>query len=683
MMATVFNRIGPYEIVQEIGRGGMAAVFLARDTRTDSRVALKLVPQGTDREAKEILEAEQWGAELQKQFCQISPHVPLVYENGLESGYFYVAMEYLDGENLSDLISRGPVPVARAVATAIELCRFLEDAHRFEATIGARQLRRLLHGDIKPRNVRLTPDGHVKLLDFGIAKALSLSRKVTRNDFGSMAYLSPERLESGEVDAYADYWAVGVLLHEMLSGSPPFQAPDTHRLERLILSRTPPPVLDSGCPVRVQGVVAKLLAPDPSARYGDAQGIREDLERAASDQQTTAEVEGWPTRAYDDAPTKRTKPAVQEEPDATRRTSPPATPPLVIPPIPAVAGLPTSGAAVPPIPGSAIPPVPQSEKPPKRRRRWLRRVVLTILVFAVLSNLSREIQVASAARRITESIPARGLEQLDEAWTQYEELNERSSLSSSVKRLERSLVERTRTLANTVIENYRSPVPSVREAQWRVARSALAHAVDASNDRSLRAMLRYCDGHLHRINGEARKARKQVTAQTELTDAVRAFREAAELRPGWPDPFLGLARTFIYGLEDVDRGADALAQAERNGYSPADREIAQLGDGYRLRGETLARNARHVAGMSKEHDYLQRAADAYRQAIAHYGRAGDYGNAPRNLGLSQRRLHQVLQRIGELDGIPETEPLAQEPPPRSADGSQPNRAVARRATEPR
>jgi hypothetical protein len=586
-------------------------------------------------------------------------------------------MEYLDGENLSDLISRGPVPVAQAVGTAIALCRFLEDAHRFEATIGARQLRKLLHGDLKPRNVRLTPDGQVKVLDFGIAKALSLSRKVTRNDFGSMTYLSPERLESGEVDAYADYWAVGILLHEMLSGSPPFQAPDTHRLERLILARTPPPVLDSGCPVRVQGVVAKLLAPDPSARYGDAGSIREDLERVVSDQATSAEAEGWPARAYDDAPTRRTKPPVlHDEPDATRRTSPPANAtPLAIPPIPA--------AAIPPISGSVPPAVAPPVKAPKRRRRWLRRVVLAILVVTVLGNVSEEIQVASSARRVAESIPNRGLDQLDEAWTQYEELTRRSN-SSSVRRLERSLTERTKLLASTVVENYRSPLPSVREAQWRVARRALAHAVDAApDDRNLRAMLRYCDGHLRRINGEARKARKQDTAQQELTEAVAAFREAAELRPGWPDPFLGLARTFIYGLEDVDRGADALAQAERNGYTPANREIAQLGDGYRLRGETLARNARHVTGMSQEHDYLSRAADAYRQAIAHYLRAGDYGNVPRNLGLSQRRLDQVLERIVEIGGSPETGSSVKEPPSRSADAVRPDPAIARRVPEPR
>src|SRR5687768_11111941 len=248
VMPTVFNRIGPYEIHEEIGRGGMAVVFLATDGRNAARVALKLVPAGTDREARDIVEAEQWGAELQQQFCRMSPYVPTVYEHGFDGGYFFVAMEYLDGENLSDVISRGPLPTDRATATAIELCRFLEDADRFEAIIGERKLRSLLHGDLKPRNVRITGAGQIKVLDFGIAKALSLSRKVTRNDFGSVAYLSPERLESGDVDSYSDFWAVGVLLHEMLGGRPPFQATDTRRLEQLILSRQLPPALAPECP---------------------------------------------------------------------------------------------------------------------------------------------------------------------------------------------------------------------------------------------------------------------------------------------------------------------------------------------------------------------------------------------------------------------------------------------------
>ena len=100
------------------------------------------------------------------------------------------------------------MPATRAVAIAIELCRFLEDARGFAWTVGGRDFRHLLHGDLTPVNVRLTADDRVKVLDFGIAKALSMSRKVTRNDFGNLAYLSPERIESGgEMDATDGFWA--------------------------------------------------------------------------------------------------------------------------------------------------------------------------------------------------------------------------------------------------------------------------------------------------------------------------------------------------------------------------------------------------------------------------------------------------------------------------------------------
>src|SRR5688572_18898091 len=172
-MPSLFNRLGPYQIHEEVGRGGMAVVLLATDTRSDRRVALRLVSL---REAADVLEAERRGAELQEQFCRVSTFVPEVYEHGTSEGYLYVAMEYLDGENLSHAIRRGPLPEARAVTVAIELCRFLEDARGFTWRVDDREVRHLLHGDLTPANVRLTSDGRIKVLDFGIAKALSLSR---------------------------------------------------------------------------------------------------------------------------------------------------------------------------------------------------------------------------------------------------------------------------------------------------------------------------------------------------------------------------------------------------------------------------------------------------------------------------------------------------------------------------
>ena len=211
--------------------------------------------------------------------------------------------------------------------------------------------------------------------------------------------------------------------------------------------------------------------------------------------------------------------------------------------------------------------------------------------------------------------------------------------------LERALAQQTGVLGDRVIANYRTPLPSVRETQWRSAREALARAVTVAPTTRLKASLRYCEGHLYRIDGEARKARgKAVEAQRKFTDAVTAFREAAELRPNWPDPFLGLARTFIYGLEDVDRGADALTQAQRLGYTPGDRETTQLADGYRARADALTKTARTLAGLPQEQDNLTRAAEAYRQSLDLYAKVVSFADVARTMRLTQRALSQVEQR---------------------------------------
>jgi serine/threonine protein kinase len=630
-MTTVFQRVrvGPYEIVHEIGRGGMAVVFFATDSRDDRRVALKLVPTGTDRDTQEVLEAERWGARLQEQFCRISQNVPVLYEHGTEGGYFYIAMEYLDGRNLSEILAAGALAPERAVGIAIQLCHFLEAAHGFESTIDGRQLRSLLHGDLKPRNIRLLWADKVKILDFGIAKALSLSRKVTRNDFGSITYVSPERLESGEIDAYADFWAVGVLLYEMLAGVQPFRAPDTRRLELRIRSLRPPEPVGASCPPALQAVVAKLLAGHPADRYGDARAIRDDLECVLSGRLTQAEREGWPADGmrHDEPPTVRTQPSAnvifrlsESEPAMTRHRS---------------------------------------------GRRYVRAALLLLAFFVI----GHELMIASRAERLKAEVPTVELEGVGGLWERYHALSSQSPRITTA-RLEHALTSQTVTLADRIIGNYRTPAPTVRETQWKMAREALAQALAVNpNDSQLKGALRYCDGHLHRINGEARKTHKQnAEAQHEFTDAVAAFREAAELRPAWPDPFLGLMRTFIYGLEDVDRGADALKQAQRLGYTAGERETVQLADGYRSRAMAFARTARTLSGMAVEQEYLTRAADAYRQAIDLYSKVLGYADAPRSLRAAQHGLEYVEQRKGELSGPsgkPETPPAFRLAPPQT------------------
>jgi protein kinase-like protein len=669
-MNTVFHRLGPYEVIHEIGRGGMALVVLATDTRTGRNVALKLVPIGVSGEARDILEAEQLGAELQRQFSQISTHVPLVYEHlPNESGYFLVAMEYLDGENLSDVIARGAVPVNRAVTIALELCAFLDAAHNFAPVIDGQPRRSVVHGDLKPQNVRITSSGAVKVLDFGIAKALSLSRKVTRNDFGTRPYLSPERLDDdGEVNEFADLWAVGVMLYEMIRGARPFDAPDTQRLERIIRSRQPAPALTGHCPEGLAAIIARLLGPTPDVRYETARAIREDLERFSTGQRTVAEEQGWPARAQDQEATRRTTP--RDEPasdEATRRTRP-----VVPPPLPTAALRPPA-LRPPAIPSSLQKP---AAAPPARgrKRRLLFRAVLVILGIMVFNMFATEFSVMRDAKKVAAEVSTRGLDQLGDLWKAHAQLAERSSLQFGTVGLEHALLQRTLALADGIIGNYRMGLPNVREAQWTSARNALRRAVTvAPGDSRLLAALRYCEGHLHRIDGEAAKQRNEdADAQRELSESVALFREAAELRSDWPDPFIGLARVFIYGLDDVDRGANALDQAQRRGYALTERETSLLADGYRARGTSFVRIARKLEGMPQESDYLTKAVEAYQHALELYVQSNTQPKITENIRGTQRQHDETQHRLDELippvPDAPEPEPV--ESPAPSSSGNE-------------
>ncbi|MFL6280835.1 MAG: protein kinase domain-containing protein [Vicinamibacterales bacterium] len=630
-MTTVFQRVGPYDIVREIGRGGMAAVFLADDSRHSRQVALKLVPIGQDREAREILDAERWGARLQGQLARACGLVPRVYEEGDEPPYYFIAMEYVHGENLSDVIARGPVNPTEAGRIASELGRFLDAAHQFRTSIDGREFWSLVHGDLKPRNVRLSESGDIKVLDFGIAKALSLSRKVTRNDFGSMPYLSPERLESTEVDPQADLWALGVILYELLSGALPFHASDTRHLELEIRAGYGRRPLPETCPAGLRAIVARLLAAKVIERYPSAAAVVADLDRVRSGQDPEALT--FVCASADEAPTRRTRPAGGLDLEATRRTDRSRTHASPITPVVVVPGQSTQSA-----PQRTPSPGPAARIKQSRRLR-------TALMIGALLLVSNELIVGFRASRIAAAAATRDLDGMDEIWSQYDALSQRSYLRMGIHGLERTLTTRAGTLSDQVIANYRSTVPTVRERQWQIAQRNLQRAVVlAPGDATLKASLRYCEGHLHRIAGEADKLRHHTaTSSQHFTEAVSAFREAAELRRGWPDPFLGLARVFIYGLEDVDRASDALKQAEKLGYTIGDRETAQLADGYRARGDSLWQTARQLADMPQETEYLQRATDAYRQAQGLYERIPGFPG----VALSLRRMHRSLDQINE------------------------------------
>jgi hypothetical protein len=441
--------------------------------------------------------------------------VPRVFEEGDQPPYYFIAMEYVEGENLSDVIHRGASQPVDAVRIASSLCRFLQTAHAFVTTIDGRTSSSLVHGDLKPRNVRLTANGDIKVLDFGIAKALSLSRKVARNDFGSMPYLSPERLESTEVDRHADLWALGVIFYELLVGGPLFQAVDTRRLEQQIragYSRRP---LPSSCPLPLQAIVARLLAPEISDRYSSAATVLADLQLVEAGKPPQALALGFPARV-DEAPTRRTRPAVAEgDTEATRPTRP-ATPPST-----------TTG-----LPGATVPR--GAPRAASKRSHRLR----AFLILAALLLVCNELAIGFKARRAAADATTRDLDGLEDVWTRYHALSRRSYLRMGVAPLERTLEDRVGVLSDQVIANYRSPLPTVRERQWRTAQKNLQQALVLEPDnRMLRAALRYSEGHLHRIDGKRRSSGATARRRASISrEAVAAFREAAELRRDWPDP---------------------------------------------------------------------------------------------------------------------------------------------------
>jgi serine/threonine protein kinase len=286
------THFGPYRIIRRLGKS-MNDVYLALDTRANRQAALKLIKSGPDAVSRLVMESERRGAAIQQRLRTLDPRVIEVYDYGDLDGYFFVAMQYVEGRNLAEVLARdGRMSALRAARIALEICGQLEKFHNFQPDgrpDGA--LASVVHGDIKPSNIHLGPNETVRLLDFGIARTLRPDRDFTFHNFGSPSYCSPERLGRSLLDQQADLWATGATLYEMVAGSPPYQAEDTHKLEKLIQSRRPPRALPSSCPGALKAIIRKSLAPDAERRYPSAAAFAGDLHAFLDGAETVAEKE--------------------------------------------------------------------------------------------------------------------------------------------------------------------------------------------------------------------------------------------------------------------------------------------------------------------------------------------------------------------------------------------------------
>jgi eukaryotic-like serine/threonine-protein kinase len=254
------SRLGPYQLGPRLGAGGMGEVYKAKDTRLDRTVAIKVLPAhvATAPQARERFEREARAVAALNH-----PHVCTLYDVGSHDGVDFLVMEYLDGVTLTC-----PVPVDDAVKLAIDIAGALAAAHR----------QGILHRDLKPGNVMVTPNG-VKLLDFGLAKSTESDISVTQTGIvvGTVAYMSPEQVNGQLLDTRSDIFSFGALLYEMVSGKPAFAGTTAGQVMSAILRDDPPPLPESG----LEAIVRKCLAKDPDQRYRTMDDVRAALEPVA------------------------------------------------------------------------------------------------------------------------------------------------------------------------------------------------------------------------------------------------------------------------------------------------------------------------------------------------------------------------------------------------------------------
>ncbi len=618
MIAPADRRIGKYEIGRKLGRGGMADVYLAEDKETGQTVALKLIEHSPDADTTDAIAAERRGAELQARLAEIDPRVVRVYGAGDLENYFHVAMEYIEGQDLAELLRRGQLMVEFAVDTAIAVAETLVNAHNLEASIDGKEFRGVVHGDIKPKNIRIDNKGEVRVLDFGIAKALSLSRRLTRNEFGSVPYASPERLDSGEVDVLSDLWSLAVMLYEMVTGLQPYHAESTERLESMIRSRIPPPPAPDPCPEPLRRILIKATAPDAGARYQSARELADDL---------VAFRQGKPVSAVaeDLDATRRT--ARPERDEATRRTAPRGEETRRKPPAenwPAASRLP---------------------KRPRTAFRAAMRGVALLAVAAILYggwDAAADYLMYQHGQQLKRDIQAEQVTDPDQIWSRWTELSKHNPSSLLLYSPRKAVKEKLVEAADRVIAAYRNADSQpVYEKDWERARNALARALAVDPDDQVRGELRVAEGHLARIDGAAHHDAKQLQA------AADDFSEAERLLPHSPDPELGLARVY-FSLRDVDKAAAALEEAERRGYQLANRDKMQLADGYRDRADRTFWDSRNVRGLPQEKDEVERAAGDYRRALDLYQSVAPYGNASVGIVRVQTSLESVNTRLEQI-----------------------------------
>lgn len=265
--------ISHYKILEKIGEGGMGVVYKAEDTKLKRIVALKFLPPDLtkDQESK-----ERFFTEAQAAAALNHPNIITVHEIDEFEDRVYIAMEFVEGQNLKEKIASGPLEIDEVIRFARQMAKGLREAHQ----------KAVIHRDIKSANIMISETNHTKIMDFGLAR-LKNQTGVTKagSTLGTAAYMSPEQTQGADVDHRTDIWSLGVVLYEIVTGQTPFKGEYEQAVIYSILNEEPEPLssLRAGIPPELERIINKMLAKSPAERYQTASHLLEDVKALKED----------------------------------------------------------------------------------------------------------------------------------------------------------------------------------------------------------------------------------------------------------------------------------------------------------------------------------------------------------------------------------------------------------------